>query len=308
MGSNHQQPQQAGPPLKINIIWRMAILMSFLPLWLLRLIGGALGYCAGWLNMRPMKVARINLRLAQPQMSDKDVEKIGRKRLTHIGKMFCETPKIWRMSNKRLDKKIVEIEGLEYIDAALANDKGTIVIIPHYGNWEVIGMWLSHRAPMTSLYKPPKQPLIEQWVKDSREVAGATLVPTNVRGVSAVMKALKRGEVTGILPDHQPPLGSGDFAPYFDFPALTMTLIHNLIQRTGSQAIICLAELVPGGWKMIFKPVSEDLYSADQQTHLVALNRELESVALLKPEQYQWEYKRYRVRPDGNRHYYPKGT
>jgi KDO2-lipid IV(A) lauroyltransferase len=40
----------------------------------------------------------------------------------------------------------------------------------------------------------------------------------------------------------------------------------------------------------------------------VALNRELESVALLKPEQYQWEYKRYRIRPDGNRHYYPKGT
>ena len=187
----------------------MAMLMAFLPLWFLRLFGAAIGSLAGWLNMRPMKVARINLRLAQPQMSDKEVERLGRKRLSHIGKMFCETPKIWRMNNKWLDKKIVQIEGLEHIEAALANDKGTIAIIPHYGNWEIVGMWLSHRAPMTSLYKPPKEPLIEQWVKDSREVAGATLVPTNVRGVSAVMKALKRGEVTGILPYHQPPLSSG---------------------------------------------------------------------------------------------------
>jgi KDO2-lipid IV(A) lauroyltransferase len=54
--------------------------------------------------------------------------------------------------------------------------------------------------------------------------------------------------------------------------------------------------------------VSEDIYSADQQTHLTALNRELESVALHKPEQYQWEYKRWRVRPNGDRNYYPKGT
>ena len=119
-----------------------------------------------------------------------------------------------------------------------------------------------------------------------------------------MMKALKRGELTGILPDQQPPLDSGAFSPYFGIPALTMTLIHNLIQRTGCQAVICLAELVPGGWKLIFRPVSEELYSTDQDTHLATLNREIESVAMLAPDQYQWEYKRYRTQPDGDSDFY----
>jgi len=279
--------------------------MSYLPLFVLRQLGLFTGILGIWLNTRAIKVSRINLRLTHPDMPAEQIEKISRERLRYLGMISLETPKMWRKKSQWLDSKIIHIDGLEYLQAALANDKGTIAIVPHFGNWEVVGQWLSQRAPMTSLYKPPKVPQIEQWVKESRENCGATLVPTNVRGVAAVMKALKRGELTGILPDQQPPLGSGDFAPYFGLPALTMTLIHNLIQRTGSDAVICLAELVPGGWKLIFKPVSEELYSADQDTHLAALNREIESVAMLTPEQYQWEYKRYREQPDGNLSYYP---
>jgi len=291
--------------VKIKIILRLAKLMSYLPLSVLRQLGQLIGIVGTWLNTRAIQVSRINLRLAHPDMPEEQIEKISRQRLRHLGMIALETPKMWRKKSQWLDSKIIHIEGMEYLQAALTNDKGTIAIVPHYGNWEVVGQWLSQRTPMTSLYKPPEHPQIEQWVKESRENCGATLVPTNVRGVAAVMKALKRGELTGILPDQQPPLGSGDFAPYFGLPALTMTLIHNLIQRTGSHAVVCLAELLPGGWKLIFKPVSEELYSADQQTHLAALNREIESVAMLMPEQYQWEYKRYREQPDGNLSYYP---
>lgn len=290
--------------MKIKIILRLAELISLLPLSVLRLFGLVIGIVGTLFNTRAIKVSRINLRLAHPDMPAEEVEKISRQRMRHLGKLSLETPKMWRKGSQWLDSKIIDIEGIEYLDAAFANNKGTIAIAPHFGNWEVVGQWLSQRAPMTSLYKPPKDPLIEKWVKDSRETSGATLVPTNVRGVAAVMKALKRGELTGILPDQQPPLDSGAFSPYFGIPALTMTLIHNLIQRTECQAVICLAELVPGGWKLIFRPVSEELYSRDQDTHLATLNREIESVAMLAPDQYQWEYKRYRTQPDGDSDFY----
>lgn len=290
--------------MKIKIILRLAELISLLPLSVLRLFGLVIGIVGTLFNTRAIKVSRVNLRLAHPDMPAEEVEKISRQRMRHLGKLSLETPKMWRKGSQWLDSKIIDIEGIEYLDAAFANNKGTIAIAPHFGNWEVVGQWLSQRAPMTSLYKPPKDPLIEKWVKDSRETSGATLVPTNVRGVAAVMKALKRGELTGILPDQQPPLDSGAFSPYFGIPALTMTLIHNLIQRTGCQAVICLAELVPGGWKLIFRPVSEELYSTDQDTHLATLNREIESVAMLAPDQYQWEYKRYRTQPDGDSDFY----
>lgn len=291
--------------MKIKIILRLAGLLSFLPLSVLRQFGVFIGIVAAWLNTRAIRVSRINLRIAHPDMSTQEIERISRLRLRHMGKISLETLKVWRRGYQWSDKKIIHIEGIEHFEAALANDGGIIAIAPHFGNWEVVGQWLSQRVPMTTLYKPPKNPLVEKWIKDGREKCGATLVPTNVRGVAAVLKTLKRGELTGILPDQQPPLDSGAFSPYFGTPALTMTLIHNLIQRTNCQAIICLAELVPGGWKLIFRPVSDELYSADQDTHLAALNREIESVAMLTPEQYQWEYKRYRTQPDGSPSLYP---
>lgn len=84
------------------------------------------------------------------------------------------------------------------------------------------------------MYEPPKMVQLEEWIKTSRERAGATLVPTNVRGVAALLKALRKGQTTAILPDQVPPPASGDFSPIFGVPARTMTLVHNLIQKSGS--------------------------------------------------------------------------
>jgi KDO2-lipid IV(A) lauroyltransferase len=62
---------------------------------------------------------------------------------------------------------------------------------------------------------------------------------------------------------------------------------------------MCTALRVSGGWELHFLPVGEDLYSEDIQTSLAALNRGVEAIAALAPEQYQWEYKRFRDRPPG---------
>jgi len=133
-------------------------------------------------------------------------------------------------------------------------------------------------------------------------------VPTNVRGVAALLKALRRGETTAILPDQQPPPASGDFAPIFGVPAQTMTLVHNLIQKSGSQALMCAALRVAGGWELHFMPTEEAINSADQQISLDALNRGVETIVALAPSQYQWEYKRFRARPEGFPSIYPKGS
>ena len=54
-----------------------------------------------------------------------------------------------------------------------------------------------------------------------------------------------------------------------------------------------------GGWKIVFKPVAETIYSEDQHTSLQAMNQGVETIVDLAPDQYQWEYKRFRARPEG---------
>ena len=279
--------------------------ISWLPLPVARVVGKALGALIVILNLQPLRTAKINLALCYPEMSKQDIKRLSAKRMSHLAQALFETPKVWRAGNVGVGEKILAIKGLELFETSLLEGLGTILVIPHQGNWEVIGLWASQQAAMTSLYDPPRMVELETWIKTSREQAGATLVPTNLRGVAALIKALQRGEITGILPDQQPPPNSGDFAPFLGIQTQTMTLIHKLLQRTGSRALMCTALRVRGGWEIHFLPVARQIYSDDQQTSLAALNQGVESIIALAPEQYQWEYKRFRARPDGEPPVYP---
>ena len=294
--------------MKNNALLFVLKIIAWLPLGVARYLGAVLGHFLRLTNSRPYRVTQINLALCYPQLSAQELDGLSRQRMSQLGQAFFETPKLWRQSSQWLLSKIVSVEGSEHLQAALDNPRGTILLVPHQGNWEVIGLWVSTLTTMTSMYEPPKMAQLEHWIKSSRQRAGSTLVPTNVRGVAALLKALRRGETTAILPDQVPPAASGDFSPIFGVPAQTMTLVHNLIQKSGSQVLLCTALRADGGWRLHFMPAAEAINSADQQTSLDALNRGVESIVALAPSQYQWEYKRFKARPEGLPSIYPKGS
>ena len=281
-------------------------LFGWFPLSVGRLFGRAIGRLIYFLDLGPAHISRINLRLCYPQMPSQQIESLCKQRMLHLGQAFVETPRVWRKPTTWLESKIVAVEGLEHFQAAMADKRGTILIVPHQGNWEVLGLWVSPRSKMTSLYEPPKIPEVGNWIKASREQSGATLVPTDGRGVAALIKALKRGETTAILPDQLPSESGGIFSPFMGVQARTMTLVTNLINRSGCQPLFCSAIREPGGWRLHFLPASDGLCSEDKSTAVNALNAGVESVVGLAPEQYQWEYKRFRAQPD-NTDFYAKG-
>ena len=285
--------------MKSQVVLIILRMVAWIPLGIARPLGSLTGRAIRWFNLRSYRVAKINLALCYPTLNSDEVETLSRERMAQLGQAFFETPKLWRQNDQWLDSKIVAVDGQEHLQAALANDRGTILLIPHQGNWEVIGLWLSPQTKMTSLYEPPKIAPLGRWIKSSREKSGATLVPTDVRGVAGLIKALKRGETTAILPDQQPNTNSGIVVPFMGVPVPTMTLVTNLINRSASRALLATALREPGGWRLHFLPVSEALYSEDQTTAVSALNSDVARIVALAPEQYQWEYKRFRVQPDG---------
>ena len=275
-------------------------MFGWVPLAFGRLLGRFIGRVIYLLNLTPVLVSRINLQLCYPQLSVSEIEALVKKRMLHLGQAFVEMPRVWSKSSAWLENKIVAVEGAELFEAAMQDPRGTILIVPHLGNWEVIGLWVSPRSKMTSLYEPPKIPEVGAWIKRSREQSGANLVPTDARGVAALIKALKRGETTAILPDQQPEESGGIFAPFMDVQARTMTLLTNLVKRSGCQALFCSAIREAGGWRLYFSPAAEGLYSDDKVVAVSALNEGVEKMVELAPEQYQWEYKRFRAQPDGS--------
>src|SRR5690606_19831187 len=121
------------------------------------------------------------------------------------------------------------------------------------------------------------------------------LAPTNRRGVSQLLKALRAGEIVGILPDQVPDEGSGELAPFFKQPALTMTLVHGLITRTDCEVVMVYCERIEGGFSMVVRECHEGIRAKDQAQALAALNHSVEDCVRAIPAQYQWEYKRFRT-------------
>lgn len=285
--------------MKSALLLGLMKIISLLPLGVARFLGKVMGMAMAAFSSKSFKITLRNLSFCFSSQSQQANQQLAKKRMQHLGQAFFETPILWRKPSKWLQTKIVSVEGEALLQEALSNDRGTILLIPHQGNWEVIGLWIAQQTAMTSLYQPAKIAALDQWIKHSREKTGANLVPTNLSGVAALLKALKRSETVAILPDQQPSRSGGEFAPLFGVQALTMTLTHNLLNRSNAQAIFCCALRDAGGWQLHFSPADPSIYQADQSESLAAMNAGVESIAALALEQYQWEYKRFRAQPEG---------
>ncbi len=279
-------------------------IVAYFPIGASRGLGKLFGRFLYSLNSRSARTCKKNLTLCYPELNAQEINRLCFDRMQHLGQSLFETPKIWRKGSIWVESKVKKVYGLDIFESLFEQKKGLIIIIPHLGNWEILGLWISKRAPMTSIYEPPKIKSLNDWVKRGRENAGASLVPADITGVSNVLKALTKGQVTGILPDQFPPDISGQTSTFFNVKTRTMTLIHKLIGRVDCNALIASAIRVTDGWEIYFQRVDDDIKSTDISTSLSALNRSIEDMVKLNPSQYQWEYKRFKDLKDNGKKFY----
>lgn len=287
----------------MNAIWikRLLRLSARLPLRFNHAIGSYLGRRVLRGDRTELRTARTNLALCFPERSEVQRHQLLEQSMVEMGRAFSETGVLWFGSQARVEKLVHEVHGEALVKAGLERGKGVILAIPHLGNWELLGTYCSQRYPMTSLYRPPKQEGLEEVVRDARERFGATLVPTNAKGVKALYQALGQNGLTAILPDQDPGENGGEFAPFFGIQANTMTLLSRLAQKSGATVLCAWAERLPAshGFAIHFEKVADEIYSNDLQSSVAALNRAVENAVRHAPAQYQWGYKRFKTRPAG---------
>jgi KDO2-lipid IV(A) lauroyltransferase len=271
--------------------------LSVFPVRLLHVIAHPLAALIWRISSRLRKVAIINVGLCYPDLSPEAQERRARRSLYHYACNALEVGVCWYARRRRFDALFDPPVGLEHVTAAKEAGNGLIVMAPHFGAWELAGLGLSDLLAAT-LYKPGSDPDVDAVLIERRERFGATLVPANRRGLKALMDRLKAAEAVGVLPDQEPTGGDGRFAPFFGVPALTGVLVPRLIQRSGARAIYTACVRGDRGrFQLHFIPAEADLYAEDLDRALAALNRGVEAVVGLAPDQYLWAYKRFRARP-----------
>lgn len=280
--------------------------LALLPLPLARGIGAMAGYFCWLFKTETARVTLTNLRHCFPDKNQQELKSLARKSMQAWGISLLEIPIVWGRHPVWVMDRILRVVNQELFDHYRAGGKGLIIIAPHLGNWEVVGLYCATQGELTSLYAPSKMEALNSLIQKSREQSGARLVPTDSRGVAALLKALKNNKMAGILPDQIPARESGDYAPFFGRRALTMTLIHKLLNRSGALALFCYAKRIPGGFELVFQEPTGPLYSSESTPSLTALNQGVEACIIAAPEQYQWEYKRFRRQPHGEKDIYKK--
>lgn len=285
--------------IKQGIASAVIFSVGHLPLGIVRSIGASIGWFTWQLKLKPYKVTYENLGLSFPNMETDKKKALTKKSLIETGKLSTEIFSVNARNLDWLQSRIFNTQGEAIIQDAVKNRKGVILLAPHFGNWEVLSVILPTYAPLTALFRRPKQAYLENIIKKSREKTGATLVPTSPKGVAKLIRSLKSGGITAVLPDQSPAEGSGVYVPFFSEPAYTMTLVHGLIKRSNAVVVMAFALRVKDGFHVHFFPAPENIYSEDVTTSVRALNQGIEEVIEHAPEQYQWEYKRYKNRAPG---------
>jgi len=288
------------------VIKGLLLLTARLPLRLIHVLGAGLGWLNYVLPSRARKTTLANLLLCFPDHTMRQRNRLAQDSLISTACTALEMGKAWFVPIEQTLDMVKEIEGQAIMEAALAQGKGIIVLTPHVGNWEMFGQFLSfHFQGSAFLYQPPKIEKLGADIKAARSRGGLEMVPTSPTGVGKLLKRLNRNGIVGILPDQEPPEEAGLFAPFFDVPALTMTLVSKLIERTGASVVCGYALRLPdsAGFKIVFKNVDPFVHDECLEKSVQGLNRTVQSCAEEACEQYQWEYKRFKRRPDGSRFY-----
>ncbi len=269
--------------------------LSHLPLAFLHAIGSILGwivYLSSGVYRRRFKanVAQAGLPWA-----------LARPAIAAAGRMAAELPWLWVGTRRQPLGSKLRWDGGELIEAALAERRGLVMLTPHMGCFEICAQAIAERftspeAPITVLYCPARQASLRDVMAGSRERPGLATAPASLAGVRQMIRALRRGEVIGLLPDQVPPDGLGVWAPFFGKPAYTMTLAARLVQQTGAALLLIWGERLPGGEGFVVHvmPAPEIARDASAEDAATTINAAMESVILRAPGQYLWGYHRYK--------------
>ena len=265
---------------------------SKLPLKINHFAGSFVGLLIYLINSKSKKVATSNIDICFPEMSKVEKRILVKKSLIETGKNLTESALIWNQSFDENEKYIRNIYGQQYMEQ---NNK-TILLVPHIGCWEITGRVIALKRPVTFLYKPLRKDEQNQYLFERRNQGNLIMASADKSGVLKLQRALKKGQLIGILPDQNPGEEGTVMAPFFNRQVSTMTLLVRLAKKHQAKVVMLWANRLEKGkgFDLNFEPIELNLNSDDVLEQVTLMNKSIERLIERFPEQYMWTYKRFK--------------
>jgi KDO2-lipid IV(A) lauroyltransferase len=235
--------------------------------------------------------------------SPEAVRALAKENAAEIGKGATEL--VWALFRpiEEVAATVKSLDGWEAVEKLHAAGRPIVFVIPHLGGYDIAGRYLWTRLPILAMYKPHKLFWFDQMMREGRNRGaapdGTNVAPATMAGVRMLLKHLRRGGCSIVLPDQVPGQGDGEWVEFFGRPAYTMTLVARLQEASRAALVFCYAERLPlgHGFALHLSPLDEPL-PEDRRAAARLVNAMVEKLVAACPSQYLWGYNRYK-RPAG---------
>jgi KDO2-lipid IV(A) lauroyltransferase len=277
-----------------------------LPDWACRALAAAAGEGIFWLVLRRRRVARLNLRIAFPGMSEAERTRVARASCRSFVLTGLEGARLlYRYDvEKAREYARKKVEGAEPLLARVRElhegAGGCVFVTPHLGNWE----FLLHAAtlagvPLVIVVRPLDNARLEKYLFGMRASSGQEILSKR-DAFFHLRTALRRGRSVGILADQHAGARGMD-APFFGRPASTTTAPAGLAVHFHRPIVLAACLRREGGEghrALLGEPLWPDR-EADSLAEIArltaALNAQMEDFIRQAPEQYLWMHDRWKL-------------
>lgn len=273
-------------------------LLAHLPFGLQMQLGRLLGLSLRLSSKRRMHIARTNLQLCFPDKSDDEVENLLKANFESMGIAIMETLMSWWAPDASLKNRI-DIKGLEYLQQALEQGQGVIMLGAHFTTLEIGGRLLSYYTPFHVLYRKHKNPVFELVMHRARTHHYEKAIERG--NMRSMMRSLKQNMAVWYAPDQNYGTEQSVFVTFFNIPAATITATARLASFNQSLVVPFFQQRLPGnkGYELRFYPALENFPTDDEKADTQRINHVIEDEILKMPEQYLWAHRRFKSRPEG---------
>lgn len=291
-------PRYWGIWLGVGLLW----LLSLLPYQTKFKLGRGLGWLMYRLSAGRRKLARQNIRLAFPELSDKEIETLLKAHFASLGISLVETAIVWwgdyrKHPNNGFERSLVRYEGLEHFEQAQTRGKGVLILAPHFTTLEMTGLFVSFLTHFNAIYRPHDNPLMDYLIAKGRSIPladGRSVHPIANHNTRGMLKVLRNGESMTILPDQRYRSRGHVKVPFFGHMTRSNPATSKLAKLTDCAVVPCLTERTADNHYIVrFLPALDNFPSESAEEDTLRLHAIYEEAIKANLSQYLWVHNRW---------------
>lgn len=282
--------------LGLGLLW----LVAQLPYRILLLLGRGLGAVMYRVVRSRREIARRNLQLCFPELSEKERERLLRENFVSTGIAFFEMAMSWWWPKSRL-QRLAQIQGLEHLQQAQAEGQGVILMALHFTTLEIGAALLGRWQTIDGMYREHKNPVFDYVQRRGRERHNLDATAIEREDVRTMLKVLRAGRAIWYAPDQDYGRKQSIFVPWFGIQAATVTATTRFARLGRARVIPYTLERLPEGkgYSLVVHPPLDEFPGESVEADCRRINEWIEDAVRQRPEQYLWAHRRFKTRPEG---------